>query len=620
MPRKKPFSGKQKKHQLQEKRDRKRPDGHHRPPHGPHAGMSHRSRQQSQELLSSEDRNSTSEGEMPEVNALNQQPMTLGMGKDKQYDPNRFHLHFQKESKSELAQRKKQAMQPYEPLPESAQEVDIDDIYQPGSVLDMPKRPPWDYNISKDKLEQREEQEFRNYLQTIYEKFPSKQLSYFEINLETWRQLWRVLEMSDIVLLIADIRHPALHFSPALYDYVIRDLKKHLILVLNKIDLAPPSLVVAWRSYFKEKFPQLQVVCFTSFPRESQSSDGISGFKRRKRGKFTAVGPMQLLKACETISNGKVDLSSWREKIEAEMRGEETLASQVITSNPVEMTLYEEHEAFKDSIITIGCVGHPNVGKSSVMNGLCGHKVVSASRTPGHTKHFQTIFLTPMVKLCDSPGLVFPSLVDKQFQILSGIYPIAQVQEPYTAVGYLAQRIPLTQILRIRHPEADGSPEGATGAHWSAYDICEAWAEKRGFITAKAARKDVYRAANNILRMAVDGRLCMCMTPPDYTAQKECWEQHQETFEIGRLQDQHRRVEEDVDREGDKDDDLSDQFTSSGEESDADVESNDVDRESDSRRRERRRKGQQEMDSGDDGGERSKGLRTTNPFDLLMDA
>lgn len=25
---------------------------------------------------------------------------------------------------------------------------------------------------------------------------------------QTWRQLWRVLEMSDVVLLIVDIRHP----------------------------------------------------------------------------------------------------------------------------------------------------------------------------------------------------------------------------------------------------------------------------------------------------------------------------------------------------------------------------------------------------------------------------
>lgn len=61
--------------------------------------------------------------------------------------------------------------------------------------------------------------------------------------------------------------------------------------------------------------------------------------------------------------------------------------------------------------------GFPNVGKSSLINGLVGRKVVSVSRTPGHTKYFQTYFLTPTVKLCDCPGLIFPSLVDRQQQV-----------------------------------------------------------------------------------------------------------------------------------------------------------------------------------------------------------
>lgn len=39
-------------------------------------------------------------------------------------------------------------------------------------------------------------------------QFASKEVSYFELNLETWRQLWRVIEMSDIVLIIVDIRFP----------------------------------------------------------------------------------------------------------------------------------------------------------------------------------------------------------------------------------------------------------------------------------------------------------------------------------------------------------------------------------------------------------------------------
>lgn len=44
-----------------------------------------------------------------------------------------------------------------------------------------------------------------------------------------------------------------------------------------------------------------------------------------------------------------------------------------------------------------------------------------------------------------------------------------------------------------------------------------AWAERKGYKTAKAARNDVYRAANSLLRLAVDGRLCLCLRPSDYS-------------------------------------------------------------------------------------------------------
>lgn len=72
------------------------------------------------------------------------------------------------------------------------------------------------------------------------------------------------------------------------------------------------------------------------------------------------------------------------------------------------------------SCLTVPCIaflGFPNVGKSSLINGLVGRKVVSVSRTPGHTRYFQTYFLTPSVKLCDCPGLIFPSLLPRQLQV-----------------------------------------------------------------------------------------------------------------------------------------------------------------------------------------------------------
>lgn len=51
-------------------------------------------------------------------------------------------------------------------------------------------------------------------------------------------------------------------------------------------------------------------------------------------------------------------------------------------------------------------------------------------------------------------------------------------------------------------------------------DICDGWAKKRGFLTARAARLDSYRAANSILRMALDGKICLCLRPPKFAAQK----------------------------------------------------------------------------------------------------
>uniref|UniRef100_H2ZWZ7 Guanine nucleotide-binding protein-like 1 n=1 Tax=Latimeria chalumnae TaxID=7897 RepID=H2ZWZ7_LATCH len=568
MPRKKPFSAKQKKRQLQDKRERKRGE------------------RESTERASSEGRSgrheehtdtSDSESVNLQVKKINQQPLLRKPG-ERGYDPNRYRLHFERESREEIERRKKVAREKVlQALLETEMEVDIDDIYKPGSVLDFPKRPEWNYKMTKEQLLLQEEKAFREYLENIYGTFSPTELSYFEHNLETWRQLWRVLEMSDIVLLITDIRHPVIHFSPALYDFVTKEMQRNIILVLNKIDLAPPSLVVAWKQYFQSRFPEIHIVCFTSYPQDkSDDQDPGAVFKkhrrRKRRGWLTAVGPKQLLRACETITAGKVDLSSWKDKIERdtvsaqhpEGSEEEEDDDAVLVEHQTDVAMEMGgplEELYKDGVLTIGCVGFPNVGKSSLINGLVGRKVVSVSRTPGHTKYFQTYFLTPNVKLCDCPGLIFPSLVDRQQQILSGIYPISQIQEPYTSVGYLAVRIPLHQLLKLKHPDAE---EGQHQTPWCAWDVCEAWAEKRGYKTAKAARNDVYRAANSILRLAVDGRLCLCMRPPGYTVQKAKWENHPETTEIASLQESHTRSIQATSEEEEEEEDIS----SSGEEED----------------------------------------------------
>lgn len=322
-----------------------------------------------------------------------------------------------------------------------------------------------------------------------------------------------------------------------------------------------------------------------------------------------------MLEVERVVGPGIVDFTSWREKIQADCKediedDEETLSGaeeedtddEYASKKPQHrMKRLEEEdeededknfgtralknaeqikqrndtgfyvgEKFKDGLLTIGCVGHPNVGKSSFMNALIGKKVVSVSRTPGHTKHFQTIFLTQNIRLCDCPGLVFPSYYPKQLQVLMGCYPISQLREPYSSIQYLSERVDVVDKLKlkpvdeIRHEKpalndknytpsrtvdtkASGVKIAGTSEKWSAYAVCESWAVHRGFLTARSGRPDVYRAANHLLRMALDGRtLCMAFYPPDYLSQKQShWEQHEDLEKIRRIQGKHNIIDDD---------------------------------------------------------------------------
>ncbi len=118
-------------------------------------------------------------------------------------------------------------------------------------------------------------------------------------------------------------------------------------------------------------------------------------------------------------------------------------------------------------------------------------------------------------------------MVPKPLQVLAGIYPIAQLQEPFRAIRFLAERIPIVDILKIKHPSEPDHIEKQI--EWSPLDICEAWAIKRGYFTAKASRPDVNRASNELLRMALDGRLCLALRPKSYNQKIKYWQEHSET-------------------------------------------------------------------------------------------
>lgn len=188
--------------------------------------------------------------------------------------------------------------------------------------------------------------------------------------------------MSDVLLIIVDIRYSVCMFPPYLYQYVTKDLNKDMILVLNKIDLAPAPLVVAWLDYFKTHYPKLHIIMFTSFPTynlrgNTEETEGLQNRRKRGKQRMAAEGAQKLLETCRQIVGDKVDLTSWQEKIQEEMHLEFDLDEverdkQVVTVEKKD-TSYYKHESYKNGVLTIGCVGTPNVGKSSLMNALMGN-------------------------------------------------------------------------------------------------------------------------------------------------------------------------------------------------------------------------------------------------------
>lgn len=186
--------------------------------------------------------------------------------------------------------------------------------------------------------------------------------------------------MSDILLSIVDIRYCVLMFPPYLYEYITNEQKKDMILVLNKVDLAPPALVIAWKEYFRITYPKLHILMFTSYPTynlrgNTNETEGIKQRRRKGKLKMAAEGAQKLLDICKEIVGDNVDLTSWQNKIKEEMEMEFDLDDVEHKDNVIiekKDTSYYKHERYKNGVLSIGCIGTPNVGKSSLMNALMG--------------------------------------------------------------------------------------------------------------------------------------------------------------------------------------------------------------------------------------------------------
>ncbi len=151
--------------------------------------------------------------------------------------PNHLRTVFRKDTAEEIAQGKKNATLPVK-LPKTNERlrcsqslIDVTEKRHPP----MPKRPDWT-NLSAVALEGLESSKFQAWIESVYDSVDHIQdLNHFEHNLEVWRQLWRVLERSTLLVLLMDARCPYLHFHSTLYYHIRNNIGKPVILCLTKV-------------------------------------------------------------------------------------------------------------------------------------------------------------------------------------------------------------------------------------------------------------------------------------------------------------------------------------------------------------------------------------------------
>lgn len=120
--------------------------------------------------------------------------------------------------------------------------------------LTVPRRPQWNASTTPAELDTLERESFLLWRRGLAELQENQDLlmTPFERNLEVWRQMWRVIERSDLVVQIVDARNPLLFRSADLEDYVKEvDPRKENLLLINKADMMTLRQRKAWAAHLK---------------------------------------------------------------------------------------------------------------------------------------------------------------------------------------------------------------------------------------------------------------------------------------------------------------------------------------------------------------------------------
>eukprot|EP01089_Gocevia_fonbrunei_P015283 TRINITY_DN4427_c0_g1_i1.p1 TRINITY_DN4427_c0_g1~~TRINITY_DN4427_c0_g1_i1.p1 ORF type:complete len:434 (+),score=117.59 TRINITY_DN4427_c0_g1_i1:38-1303(+) len=99
--------------------------------------------------------------------------------------------------------------------------------------------------------------------------------------------------------------------------------------------------------------------------------------------------------------------------------------------------------------ISVGVIGYPNVGKSSLINSLKRSKAANVGSTPGLTRSLQEINIDKHVKLIDCPGIVFSTDASDSDLILRNCVKIEQMPDPISPIETILKRCAASKLMSL---------------------------------------------------------------------------------------------------------------------------------------------------------------------------
>ncbi|XP_035899163.1 nucleolar GTP-binding protein 2 [Anopheles stephensi] len=271
-----------------------------------------------------------------------------------------------------------------------------------------------------------------------------------------WNELHKVVDSADVLLQVLDARDPMGTRSKYIENFLRKEKPhKHLFFILNKVDLVPIWVTQRWVAILSKEYPTIAFHASLTHP----------------------FGKGALINLLRQIGKLHVDKKQ----------------------------------------ISVGFIGYPNVGKSSVINALRSKKVCKVAPIAGETKVWQYITLMKRIFLIDCPGVVYPTAETDTEKVLKAVVRVELVNNPEDYIEEVLKRIRREYIVKTY-----GVKE------WTDHiDFLEQIARKMGKLLKKG-EPDVPTVAKMILNDWQRGRLPFYVAPEGFEIPKSFHEQQQQ--------------------------------------------------------------------------------------------